>query len=109
VGCRSCNQILSHGFKRAGRGSARRNTTRPLARRLSSNTPGRCRKGGGSHHGPYLGGGKFAPGAHDAAGAVIHATPKAKRVEYARRIAGLKGEHGTAGVAVMTIRYRSEA
>jgi hypothetical protein len=30
-------------------------------------------------------------GAHDEAGAVIHATPKSKRIEYARRIAESKG------------------
>ena len=97
-GCRSCNQILSHGFKRAGAGKRTRQynpsqgvpTFEQYAWAVSQGA-------GGSHHGPYIGGGKFAPGAHDAAGAVIHATPKAKRIEYGRRIAGLKSEHGTAG------------
>jgi hypothetical protein len=36
-------------------------------------------------------------GAHDEGGAVIHATPKAKRREYAGRIADVKRERGTAG------------
>lgn len=35
------------------------------------------------------------PGAHDEGGAIIHATPKAKRSEYARKIAAVKRRHGT--------------
>ena len=97
-GCRSCNQLLSHGFKRAGAGkrTAQYNpsTGAPTFKQYAwavSQGPG------GSHHGPYKGGGKFAPGAHDEAGAVIHATPKHKRIEYAQRIAGLKAKAGTGG------------
>ena len=36
-----------------------------------------------------------SPGGHDEGGKIIHATPKAKRSEYARRIAGLKQKRGT--------------
>ena len=97
-GCRSCNQLLSHGFKRAGAGK------RTAQYNPSSGVPtleqyawAVSQGPGGSHHGPYKGGGKFAPGAHDEAGAVIHATPKHKRIEYAQRIAGLKAKAGTGG------------
>jgi hypothetical protein len=38
--------------------------------------------------GDYLGAGRFAEGEHDEGGAIIHATPKSKRREYAARIAG---------------------
>ena len=44
---------------------------------------------GGMHHGPYRKGG-FSEGAHDEAGAIIHATSKAKRRQYADKIAGMK-------------------
>ena len=32
-------------------------------------------------------------GAHDEGGAIIHATPRSKRIEYARRIAAIKASH----------------
>ena len=31
-------------------------------------------------------------GAHDEGGVVIHATPRSKRIQYAKRIASIKGE-----------------
>jgi hypothetical protein len=40
--------------------------------------------------GPYLGRGKWGEGAHDEGGAIIHATPKSKRKEYAGRIQKFK-------------------
>jgi hypothetical protein len=86
-GCRSCNQRLSAGFKRAGAGR------RTAQYNPSSGVPtfkqyawAVTQGPGGSHHGPYSGGG-FAAGAHDEAGAIIHATPKFKRIEYAQRLA----------------------
>lgn len=46
--------------------------------------------------GQYLGRGKWAEGAHDEGGAIIHATPPAKRREYAQRIADGKARRGRA-------------
>jgi len=80
-GCRSCNQILSHGFKRAGAG------VRTRQYNPSQGVPTfeqYC--WAVAHH---------AREAHDEGGAIIHATPKGKRIEYASRIAGLKAERGT--------------
>lgn len=75
-GCRSCNVKLAHGFKRIGAGKKTR------------------------QYNPAAGVPTFAQycwavsqhsrGAHDEGGAVIHATPKSKRIEYAKRIADLK-------------------
>ena len=83
-GCRSCNQILSHGFKRAGAGkrTAQYNPSKGVPTFKQYAWAVSNQRHSGEHGEP---------------GAVIHATPKAKRVEYARRIAGLKSEHGTAG------------
>ena len=82
-GCRSCNQILSHAFKRAGAGKRTRQFN------PSQGVPSfeqYC--WAVSHH---------SREAHDEGGAVIHATPRHKRIEYAARIAGLKAERGTGG------------
>ena len=75
-GCRSCNGRLAAAFKRVGAG-------RPT-----------------NQYNPSVGVPSFAQyawavsnhsrGAHDEGGAVIHATPKHKRIEYARRIAAGK-------------------
>jgi hypothetical protein len=80
-GCRACNQILSHGFKRAGLGK------RTKQYNPSAGVPSfeqYC--WAVAHH---------SREAHDEGGAIIHATPKSKRIEYASRIAGLKAERGT--------------
>src|SRR5271157_2699641 len=77
-GCRSCNQKLSAAFKRIGAGVPT-NQYNPS-------------KGGIPTFGQYA----WAvtqqqhSGEHGEAGAVIHATPRSKRIEYARRIADLK-------------------
>ena len=82
-GCRSCNQKLSHGFKRAGAGK------RTAQYNPSSGVPSFEQYAWAvSNH---------SRGAHDEGGAVIHATPKHKRIEYASRIAGIKAERGTGG------------
>ena len=76
-GCRSCNGKLAAGFKRIGAGVPTR----------QFNPAGAAVPTFGqyawavSHH---------SRGAHDEGGAVIHATPRHKRIEYARRIAELK-------------------
>ena len=78
-GCRSCNGKLSAAWKRLG-------------------SPVRTRQ--------YNPSGKMPPtyqqyawavahhdrGAHDEGGAIIHATPRSKRIEYARRIAETRSE-----------------
>jgi hypothetical protein len=82
-GCRSCNQLLSHGFKRAGAGK------RTAQYNPSSGVPSFEQYAWAvSNH---------SRGAHDEGGVVIHATPKHKRIEYASRIAGIKAERGTGG------------
>src|SRR5271157_426742 len=77
-GCRSCNQKLSAAFKRIGAGVPT-NQYNPS-------------KGGIPTFGQYARAvtQQQHSGEHGEAGAVIHATPKSKRVEYARRIADLK-------------------
>ena len=76
-GCRSCNQRLAAAWKRAGSkvrtkqynpGSAAIPTFQQYAWAVSNHKRGE----------------------HDEGGVVIHATPKAKRIQYARRIAGIK-------------------
>jgi hypothetical protein len=97
-GCRSCNQILSHAFKRVGAGKRTKQFNPSQGVPTFEQYVWAVRQGpGGTHKGPYLGRGKWAKGPHDEAGAIIHATPKHKRIEYAARIAGLKAERGTGG------------
>lgn len=75
-GCRSCNVKLAHGFKRAGAGKKTRQYN------PGSGVPSFAQYAWAvSNH---------SKGAHDEGGAIIHATPKRKRVEYAKRIAGIK-------------------
>ena len=82
-GCRAHNQILAHASKRVGAG------VRTKQYNPSQGSPTfEQYLWAVTHH---------AREAHDEGGAVIHATPKSKRIDYARRIAGLKREHGTAG------------
>ena len=73
-GCRSCNGKLSAAFKKVGAG-----------RPTNQYNPA---KGGVPSFEQYMWAvSNHSRGAHDAGGAVIHATPKHKRIEYARRIA----------------------
>ena len=82
-GCRSCNQKLSHGFKRAGAGK------RTAQYNPSSGVPSFEQYAWAvSNH---------SRGAHDEGGAVIHATPKHKRIEYAKRIAAARRSSGRGG------------
>jgi hypothetical protein len=79
-GCRSCNATLGAAFKRAGMGRPTKqyNPARggvPTFAQYSWAV---------SQGGP---GGRNNSGVHDEAGAIIHATPKSKRIDYARRIA----------------------
>jgi len=73
-GCRSCNQKLAAALKAVGAG-----------RPTNQYNPA---KGGVPTFEQYMWAvSNHSRGAHDAGGAVIHATPKHKRIEYARRIA----------------------
>jgi hypothetical protein len=77
-GCRSCNGKLAAAFKRIGAGVPT-NQYNPS-------------KGEIPTFGQYCWAvsQQLHSGAHGEAGAMIHATPKSKRIEYARRIADLK-------------------
>jgi hypothetical protein len=80
-GCRSCNGKLSAAWKRIGS---------PVRTRQYNPTSGvptfQQYAWGVSNH---------ERGAHDEGGAVIHATPHSKRIEYAKRIASIKaGKRG---------------
>jgi hypothetical protein len=84
-GCRSCNQKLSHGFKRAGLG------VRTKQYNPSKGVPTFEQYCWAVQH--------HTREAHDEGGAIIHATPKHKRIDYALRIAGMKAQRGTASRA----------
>lgn len=76
-GCRQCNGKLAAAWKRLGS---------PV--RTRQYNPGSVPSfqqyaWAVAHH---------SRGAHDEGGAVIHATPRSKRIEYAKRIADLKAE-----------------
>jgi hypothetical protein len=80
-GCRSCNQRLSHAFKRIGAG-----------KRTKQYNPSQ----GIPTFGQYAWAvSQHSRGAHDEGGAIIHATPRHKRIEYAERIADLKRKRGS--------------
>ena len=72
-GCRSCNGKLAAAFKRVGAG-------RP------TNQYNPAKSGVPTFEQYMWAVSNHSRGAHDAGGAVIHATPKHKRIEYARRI-----------------------
>lgn len=77
-GCRSCNGKLSAAFKRIGSKIHTRqynsaSKTVPSFEQYAWAVSNHERE------------------AHDEGGAIIHATPKGKRIEYARRIAEMKG------------------
>lgn len=72
-GCRSCNATLGAAFKSIGAGKPT-NQYNPA-------------KGGIPTFDQYMWAvSNHSRGAHDAGGAIIHATPKHKRIEYAKRI-----------------------
>ena len=82
-GCRSCNGLLAHAFKRIGAGRPTRQYN-PAGKSVPTFEQ-------------YLWAVKHhSKGAHDEGGAVIHATPKHKRIEYALRIAAFKSGRGAA-------------
>ena len=75
-GCRSCNTRLAHAFKRIGAG------VRTRQYNPSSGVP---------TFGQYIWAvTHHTRRSHDEGGAIIHATPKSKRIEYAQRIADIK-------------------
>ncbi len=77
-GCRSCNQKLSAAWERAG------SKVRTRQYNPAKGVPTfRQYAWGVAHH---------SRGAHDEGGAIIHATPRHKRIEYARRIAKMRAE-----------------
>ena len=75
-GCRSCNSKLGHAFKRIGAG------VRTRQYNPSSGVPTFAQ---------YVWAvTQHSRGAHDEGEAIIHSTPRSKRIEYALRIADLK-------------------
>ena len=75
-GCRSCNARLAHAFKRIGAGVPTRQYNPTTGAPTFSQYVWAV-----THH---------SRGTHDEGGRVIHTTPKSKRIDYARRIAGIK-------------------
>lgn len=84
-GCRSCNATLAAAFKKWG-SKVRTVQYNPAKKAVPS-----FQQYGWAvaHH---------RKGAHDEGGAIIHATPRSKRIEYARRIAEIKGGRRAAEV-----------
>jgi len=79
--CRACNTKIGVAHKKAGKGKRTRqfNPSGPIPT-----------------YGQYLRAvSLYVRGAHDEGGAIIHATPPAKRSEYARMIAAEKRKRGT--------------
>ena len=77
-GCRSCNATLGAAFKRIG------SKVRTRQYNPASGVPTFQQYAWAvAHH---------SRGAHDEGGAVIHATPRHRRIQYAKQIAGIKGE-----------------
>lgn len=85
-GCRSCNARLSAAFKRIGAGVRTRQYSNPPKHNPSEIPTFQQYAWAVSHH---------SHKAHDEGGAIIHATPRSKRIEYAKRIAELKHSRGT--------------
>jgi len=80
-GCRRCNASLAAAFKSIGAG-------RPTKQYNPS-------KGVPTFQQYAWAVSNHSRGAMDEAGAIIHATPRHKRIEYAKRIAGVKRSRGT--------------
>jgi hypothetical protein len=75
-GCRSCNTKLAYAFKHIGAGVPTQQYN------PSSGVPTfQQYVWAVTHH---------SRGGHDERGAIIHATPRSKRIDYARRIADIK-------------------
>jgi hypothetical protein len=75
-GCRGCNSKLAHAFKRIGAGVPTNQYNPAMAVPTFQQYLWAV-----THH---------TRGGHDEGGAIIHATPRAKRIEYAQRIAAFK-------------------
>ncbi len=84
-GCRSCNGKLAAAFKAIGAGRPT-NQYNPARNKIPTLNQYAWAVSQGGPRGHHLDTG----GAHDEAGAIIHATPKRKRIEYARQIAAGK-------------------
>ena len=84
-GCRSCNGKLAAGFRRIGAGVP----TRQYNPKKSAIPTFDQYRWAVSHH---------SRGAHDEGGAIIHATPRHKRIEYAQRIANFLATRRAEGV-----------
>jgi hypothetical protein len=78
-GCRTCNSTLAAAFKRIG-SKVRTRQYNPASKTVPTFQQYAWAV---SNH---------SRGAHDEGGAIIHATPKSKRIEYARRIASTRAE-----------------
>lgn len=76
-GCRSCNAKLAYAFKNMGPGVPTRQYN-PAKKGVPTYAQYLW---GVTHH---------SRGAHDEGGAIIRATPRSKRIEYAGRIAAFK-------------------
>jgi hypothetical protein len=82
-GCRSCNALLGAAFKKLG--------SKIRTRQYNPAPKGR----GVPTFEQYLWGVvHHSRGAQDEGGRIIHATPRHKRIEYARRIYALRRERG---------------
>ena len=77
-GCRSCNVILANAFRSFG-GGVKTRQYNPAKHEIPTF----------AQYGWAVANQKHS-GEHGEAGAIIHATPKHKRIEYARRIASMK-------------------
>lgn len=90
-GCRSCNGKLAAAFKRIGAGvpTNQYNPAKGGVPTFEQYAWAITQGPGGSHH-QYKKGEGWQRGAHDEAGAIIHATPKSKRIQYARRLVAAK-------------------
>jgi hypothetical protein len=96
-GCRSCNAKLAAAFKRIGAGVPTNQYNPSQGVPSFQQYAWAVTQGpGGSHH-EYRRGSGWERGAEDEAGAIIHATPKSKRIEYARRIAAARNSHRNGG------------
>jgi len=80
-GCRRCNAALSAAFKRIGAGK--------LTKQYNPS------KGEPTYEQYVWAVSNHLLGAHDEGGKIIHATPRHKRIEYARRIWQARRERGT--------------
>jgi len=83
-GCKSCNGKLGAAFKAIGAGRPTNQYNPSKGVPTFEQYAWAVTQGNRKH---YVRGSGWVPGAHDEAGAIIHATPKHKRIEYAKAIA----------------------